>query len=187
MDIDRQLVERFRDGDPAAFRSVFRAAVNDVYWFAYRMTGNEMEAEDVVQETFLRIYRMRREIDPNRPFRLLILRIATNVAIDTLRKDRRLNRVGRHGGSGSGPEATSAFQLSGEGAQIDRITLEQALVELPPIYRSVLVLKYAHDLSYQEIAQACGISVPAVALRIKRGKEALRRRLAATAEGEAPA
>jgi len=180
VEIDRQLVQRFADGDPSAFRSVFRAAVSDVYWLAYRMIGHKEAAEDVVQETFIRIFRMRRKVDPQRSLPSLILRIAANLAIDFLRKDQRQNRIVRTGDPGAALQQMPASPGFSEEAQTERIALEQALDGLPVIYRSVVVLKYAHGFSYQEIADTLGITVPAVALRIRRGKELLRRSLSET-------
>jgi RNA polymerase sigma-70 factor (ECF subfamily) len=180
VEIDGQLVKRFADGDPSAFRSIFRTAVSDVYWLAYRMIGHKEAAEDVVQETFIRVYRMRRKIDPRRSLPSLIMRIATNLAIDFLRKDQRDNRMVHADSPEAALETTPASAGFSEEAQTNRIALEQALDGLPAIYRSVLVLKYAHDFSYHEIAETLGISVPAVALRIKRGKELLRQKLSET-------
>jgi RNA polymerase sigma-70 factor (ECF subfamily) len=164
-------------GDLTAFRSIFRAAVSEVHWLAYRIVGNKEAAEDVAQETFIKIYQMREQLDPERPLKFILLRIATNLAIDYVRKTKRENLVPI-------PDETDAVSAPvgilinpGEEALMRQIAVNEALGTLPVIYRSALVLKYAHDLSYEEIAQALGISTPAVALRIKRGKELLRQEL----------
>jgi RNA polymerase sigma-70 factor (ECF subfamily) len=175
--ISKQTIRQFADGDLRAFRSIFRAAVSEVYGLAYKMLGNKESAEDVVQETFIRIYQIRQQLDPDKSFHFLVLRIAANLAMDLLREAKREKRAPYPNETESATEQPYALPDCEEEARTRQIALTQALDELPIIYRSVLVLKYAHDLSYQEIAQALEISVPAVALRIKRGKELLRRKL----------
>ncbi|MBI3951425.1 MAG: RNA polymerase sigma factor [Acidobacteria bacterium] len=181
MQVSKETIRKFADGDLTAFPVIFRAAVDDVYWLAYRMLGSREAAEDVVQETFIRIYKMRKQLDPEKPFRSFVLRIATNLAIDLLRKTRRENWVPYPDESECGTEQLYTVPAYEEGTYARQVALNQALDALPAIYRAVLVLKYGHDLSYQEIAQALDISVPAVALRLKRGKELLRQKLNSTA------
>lgn len=177
MEIGKQLVRELADGDTSAFQKIFRAGASDVYWLAYRILGRKEAAEDVVQETFMTIYNIRQQLDPERPFHALVLRIATNAAIDLLRKTQREDLMaepsGAYGLSDRSPDCEPLDLEMGD----RKIDIEGALSDIPPLYRTVLVLKYNHDLSYKEIAETLGISVPAVALRLKRGKERLRERL----------
>jgi len=131
----------------------------------------------VVQETFLRIHQMREQVDPARSLESLILRIATNLAIDHLRKARREPQQPYSEETPSAAYQIETFSECEEETHASRITLEDTLAKLPDMYRTVLVLKYAHDMSYQEIAASLNLSVPAVALRLKRGKELLRQKL----------
>ncbi len=179
MELNDVAVERWVKGDDGAFRDIFSAACHEVYWLAMRVLQNDAAAEDVVQETFLRIHRMRPRIDPARPLRPLLLRIAANCAIDTLRA---LNR-GKEEPMEEEPEDRGDPGIS----WVDRSTgqedrqerLRRTLAALPAGYRAVLVLKYAHDMSYSDIAAALDLTVSAVGLRLKRGKELLRQRLTA--------
>jgi RNA polymerase sigma-70 factor (ECF subfamily) len=177
VEISKQLVRELADGDISAFQKIFRAGASDVYWLAYRILGRKEAAEDVVQETFMKIYNIRQQLDPERPFHALVLRIATNAAIDLLRKSQREDLMAEpsraHSMSEGGPYGEAIDLEMGD----RKIDIEGALNDIPPLYQVVLVLKYNHDLSYQEIAETLGISVPAVALRLKRGKERLRERL----------
>lgn len=161
------------DGDPAAFKTLFRAAINHVYWLAYNIVKNKQMAEDIVQEVFLKIYQMREQIDPYRSLHFLIMKMTTNLAIDQIRKTSREN----WGPYLDETEDISDSEAADEITLTQQITLQQGLYDLPVIYRSVLLLKYTYDFSYQQIAEILGISVPAVALRIKRGKEMLRLKL----------
>lgn len=177
MEIGESTIKRWVQGDDDAFREIFRTLCREVYWLALKILQNDAAAEDVVQETFLRIHGMRRRVDPSRPLRPLLLRIAGNCAIDSLRRLR--------------PEREEALEEEPEdrtnphGSWVDRISnqderqehLRKKLATLPAIYRGVLVLRYAHELSYKEIAAALQLSLPAVALRLKRGKELLRQRM----------
>ncbi len=173
MELATETLKRFIDGDPAAFRTLFRAAINDVYWLAYKIVKNRETAEDIVQEVFLKIYEMRRQIDPTKSLRFLIIKMTTNLAIDQTRKTHRENWVSypEETEDISDPEAADEITLT------QQIAVQQGLDELPVIYRTVLLLKYTYDFSYQQIAETLGISLPAVALRIKRGKEMLRSKL----------
>lgn len=179
MELGRATIEQWVEGDDGAFREIFRAACREVYWLAVRILQNEAAADDVVQETFLRIYRMRSWIDPTRPFRPLILRVAANCSIDALRA---LNR-GKEAPLDEeleDPEHRAHNRVDHRSDENDRHErLRQALSTLPAGYRAVLTLKYGHDMSYTEIAAALQLTVSAVGLRLKRGKELLRRRMVA--------
>ncbi len=85
----RDLVERFIKGDQKAFAELVRRYERKVYSIAYRMLENHLDADEVTQETFVRIYEKRHEIRDTNFFTSLILRIATNYAIDLLRKKQR--------------------------------------------------------------------------------------------------
>lgn len=170
MQIDKKTLKRFIDGDLSAFRTLFRAAINDVYWLAYNIVKNKETAEDIVQEVFLKIYQMRQQIDTTRSLYALIVKMTTNLAIDETRKARRENWEFQPDEIKNRPDPEAA----GEITLTRKIALQQGLDNLPVSYRSALLLKYTYDLSYEQIAETLGISVPAVALRIKRGKEMLR-------------
>src|SRR5262245_28455356 len=82
---DGTAVERARAGDPEAFRSLVERHSRSVFRLAFRMTGNEEDAEDVVQETFLRAYRQLPQFESRANFGTWLYRIATNCSFDLLR------------------------------------------------------------------------------------------------------
>src|SRR3990172_4768842 len=86
---DRELLERFVNGDPAAFESLFRQFEVEVFRWIVRIIRDASSAEDVLVEAFMRAYRGRARFDPARSFGAWMRRIATNAALDQLRTARR--------------------------------------------------------------------------------------------------
>src|SRR5512144_3351036 len=86
---DRELLERFVHGDPAAFESLFRRHETEVFHWVVRIVRDAGAAEDVLVDAFLRAYRGRARFDPSRSFGAWMRRIATNAALDRLRAARR--------------------------------------------------------------------------------------------------
>ena len=83
-----ELVESFVKGDELAFAELVKRYQKNIYYLAYRLLGNHLDADDVVQETFVRVYRRQKEIANVNSFTSFLTRIATNYAIDLLRKKR---------------------------------------------------------------------------------------------------
>jgi RNA polymerase sigma-70 factor (ECF subfamily) len=177
---EAQLVGRALAGDQAAFGDLVGRYTGAVYNQAYRMLGNPQEAEDAVQEVFLRAFRRLDSYDPGRRFVTWLLTIGSNYCIDRLRRRRMswltLDDVAFWLTSGEpGPERTA---LEGERQR----QVQQALQRLPESYRSVTVLRYWQDLSYLEIAEALSLTEATVKTRLHRARKMMRDAL--DAEGE---
>ena len=163
----------FRQGDLDAFESLFRLHQRAVYGWILRMVRNPATAEDLLVETFWRIYRARERFDAAREFGPWARRIATRVALDWLRTQR--------------PEAefddeVMAMPAPGGGdpavaAEI-RAKTTRAFSRLPYTLRAAAVLAIVEELTHKEVAEALGISVAAVKLRVFRALRLLRRDLA---------
>lgn len=156
-------------GDQAAFATLVRRYSGAVFNQAYRMLDDVHEAEDAVQEVFLRAFRRLDSYDPERRFVTWLLAIGANYCIDRLRRRRGgwlgLDEVAFWLPSGeAGPEASA---LLGE----RRRTVQRALQRLPEIYRAVTVLRYWHDLSYLEIAAALSLTEATVKTRLHRARK----------------
>lgn len=173
-------MEAARQGDRNAFGCLVEAYQGPVYNLTYRILGNAEEAEDAAQETFLRAFRKLDSYDPTRKFSTWVLSIASHYCIDRLRR-RRLTWLsledenlppGAMVSNQPGPEQ-HAMQSEHE-AQIQAL-----LGTLSPDYRTVVVLHYWYDLSYEEIAQATGSTVSAVKSRLFRARRMLAKRLQA--------
>ena len=184
---DELLVEESKKGNREAFSELVRRHQNAVYSLCYRTVGHPLEAEDLAQETFLRLYRALRTFRRGARLRPWLHKIAVNVCLDALRKrkDTTLSLDELSEGS-SLPPSPSGGTLPEEAclAGEAQARLQQALLQLPGDYRLVLVLRYVEELSYQEIAGALGVPLSTVETRIFRAKKLLGRILASPTAGE---
>ena len=139
---------------------------------AYRMTGNAHDAEDLVQEAFLRAYRAFDSFRPGSNARAWLHTILQRVRTDAFRRRRRRPETVEL--SGDGPAAAPSQDALASG----REDLERALRELPEAFRAAVVLRDIQELTYAEIAEALGVPVGTVMSRIHRGRTLLREALA---------
>lgn len=162
-----------RQGDEEAFAKLVEVYQRPVYNLAYRMLGSSSEAEDAAQETFLRAYTRLHTYDPGRKFSSWILSIGSHYCIDRLRR--------RRGKTVSLEEIMSERWLPDDASRPEQRSLDRerealiqcVLQEIAPQYREVLVLRYWHDCSYEDIAEITNTSVSAVKSRLHRARNAL--------------
>ncbi|MGH2478358.1 MAG: sigma-70 family RNA polymerase sigma factor [Ktedonobacteraceae bacterium] len=172
---DTELVTLVLDGQQEAFASLIERYKDAVQNLAYRMLSNVTEAEDVTQEVFVRAYTQLATYKPTHKFSTWLLSIASHLAIDQLRR-RRFLAVPLEdvpflewvADLGVGPEQSALV-----GEQQDEI--QAYLQRLHSKYRSVIVLRYWYDLSYDEIAAALNLTSPLVKARLHRARELLAR------------
>lgn len=159
------------DGDDQAFSRLVEAYQAPVYNLCYRMVGEAAEAEDAAQETFLKAYKALDRYDPDKKYINWILAIASNHCIDRLRK-RRMKLV-------SIDEAVpieDPYSPRPETALLARErqqAVQALLVKINPVDRAAVVLRYWHDMSYDEIAINLDVSVSAVKSRLHRARKQL--------------
>ncbi|MFQ5612885.1 MAG: RNA polymerase sigma factor [Anaerolineae bacterium] len=164
-------IDAARQGDDAAFTRIVEAYQRPVYNLCYRMLGNPGEAEDAAQETFIRAYTKLNSYDPSRKFSSWILSIASHYCIDRLRR-RRIQLISWDDLPpwrwlpSEEPEPEDAA-LRRESHQYLRNLLET----LPPDYRAAVVLRYWHELSYEEIAETMETTVSAIKSRLFRARK----------------
>ncbi len=166
-------VEAARRGDKQAFSQLVHAYQRPVYNLTYRMLGNSEEAEDAAQETFLRAYARLGQYDPQMKFSTWVFSIANHHCIDRLRK-RRATHI-------SIDDNPVLENLQEDTPQPEHQALEQeqsvelqGLINLlEPEYRTPLVLRYWEEMSYEEIAEAMGVTVAAVKSRLFRARQQL--------------
>jgi RNA polymerase sigma factor (sigma-70 family) len=185
MNEDLTLVRRTLAGDQEAFTALVEKYKDPVYNVAYRMLGNATEAEDVAQETFVRSYTQLRTYKDTHRFSTWLLSIASHLSIDQLRRRRFLALPLDNvpflewiADMGASPEQAA---LQGETSD----EMQHLLQHLPPKYRAVLVLRYWHDLSYEEIGGVLHLTPALVKARLHRARELMARRM--KAEGMEPA
>src|SRR3954453_12189690 len=171
---------------PPTWDEVVRTHADRVYRLAYRLSGNRADAEDLTQETFVRVFRSLAEYTPG-TFEGWLHRITTNLFLDMVRRRQRIRfdalpeDVGdRLAARESGPE--QAYDENNLDPEI-----QAALDALPPDFRVAVVLCDLEQLSYEEIAATLGIKVGTVRSRIHRGRVLLREALAHRAPGLRPA
>ena len=170
---EQQVIERARRGDAGAFNQLVESYQRPVFNLCYRMLGDAAEAEDAAQETFLRAYTRLASYDVERKFSSWLLAIASHYCIDQLRRKRfRLVSL-----DALMPEDGLPDEQPGpEQVALSRDTQRQVqrlLKELPPDYRAAIVLRYWHELSYEEIARSLDTTVPSVKSRLFRARQLL--------------
>ena len=168
---DEDCVALLKEGDSTLFAELMRRYQNRVYAYVLRMISCPDDAMDICQTTFISAYRNLEKWQPNALFRTWLFRIASNSAIDYLRRNRlytqvSLESVGNTLTSGMDPEREyiSSARCSG------MISLIQ---QLPPLFRQALLLRELEGMSYAEIAQALNVSEGTVKSRIARARYGL--------------
>ncbi|WP_227940203.1 RNA polymerase sigma factor SigW [Alkalihalobacillus deserti] len=181
--IVKRLIWEVRKGNQQAFSEIVELYKDKVFQVAYRMVGNLHEAQDVAQEAFLRAFTNLDRFDIDRKFSTWIFRIATNVAIDRLRKKKpdyylQEKVKGLDGLTYESQLASDEESLDDQVVSLERQEWVQTEInQLPPKYRTAIILKYIEDLSISEISDILDIPPSTVKTRIHRGREALRKRM----------
>jgi RNA polymerase sigma-70 factor, ECF subfamily len=165
-------------GDPSALAALFEACFDDIYALAARMLGDRTQAEDVVQEVFLRLHKAAANLDPQRDPRPWLRTITANLCRDHFRSFGA--RVTRESVSVDA-EPGSAAPLSSDGPApdadlLDREKTDQVLAavdQLPEPLREIVLLRDYENLSHDEIAEIVGASGAAVRKRYSRALSAL--------------
>jgi len=173
------LVAAAMDGDRAAFEELVKATYADAYTLAYRLTGNEEDARDVVQDAYLRAYKGLKNFRGDASFSTWMYRITANAASTYLAKRTKF----RH--EDIDDEATTSIaddrpEVDPEqraDAAAERTRLNEALQALPPDMRAVVVLRDVYDLPHEAIAAELGITEGAAKVRLHRARRKLRERL----------
>jgi RNA polymerase sigma-70 factor (ECF subfamily) len=179
---DVTLVRQAKTGDEAALTELIHRHQGRVYNHALRMMGNAQDAEEVLQDTFLQVYRNLDRFEERSRFSTWVYRIATNEALMRLRKASRKREVAFEDTSGEkrwGDEVRDFARSPLDDVLDQEISerLQEVLVELPEEYRAVFTMRDIDGLSNAEVADVLGISVPAVKSRLHRSRLHLRNRL----------
>lgn len=176
-DQDRMAVQAALRGDQRAFGDLVARYQSAVYNMAYRMLGDPTEAEDAAQEVFVRAWNQLHTFQMDKRFSTWLLSIASHHCIDMLRRHKPtapLEGVALYIQSDEpGPD-----QIALQGEQRDII--KKLLNTLPEKYRSVTVLRYYNDLSYDEIANVTGLTESAVKTQLHRARRMLAEQLVAS-------
>ena len=159
---------------PPSWEQIVREHSARVYRLAYRLTGNKADAEDLTQETFVRVFRSLHTYQPG-TFEGWLHRITTNLFLDQARRKQRIrmDAMGEEADRYASGDQLAAPERAFEHGNLDR-DIQQALDELAPEYRAAVVLCDIEGLSYEEIAVTLGIKLGTVRSRIHRARARLR-------------
>ena len=182
------LIQRVKAGDHEAFEAIFGRYVNRVYRQAFKLVGNESDAEDVVQEVFLTIYKKAKTFRGESAFSTWLYRLTVNTALTKLRQRKKEKEV-------SLDDYLPQFREDGHhlvrpvvdwSQDIDKLVvskefhqiIQQAIDQLPPVDKAVVVLSDLEEMPNREIGEVLGLSVQAVKARLHRARLFLRGKLA---------
>ncbi len=180
---DRILIHRALQGDQKAYEELMAKYRGSVLNLVQRMIDSRQEAEDIVQETFIKAFQALTSFNEEYAFSTWLFKIATNHCIDVLRKRKlqtfSLDRpVRTKDGEVHRDFADRSYSpdQDAETAEHTRLIL-QAIEELPEKYRTVINLRHREDCSYEEIAELLHIPIGTVKARIFRAREMLKKKL----------
>jgi RNA polymerase sigma-70 factor (ECF subfamily) len=181
---ERLLIQRVKAGDQKAFEVIFSRYVNRVYRQAFKLVGNEADAEDVVQEVFLLVYRKAQSFLGKSEFSTWLYRLTANAALTKLRQRKKEKEV-------SLDEYLPKFRKDGHHLvmpvvdwtqDIDKFVaikeysqiIKEAMEQLSPMDKAVVMMSDMEEMSNPEISETLGISVQAVKARLHRARLFLR-------------
>jgi RNA polymerase sigma-70 factor (ECF subfamily) len=173
---DAEIVQLVLDGDKDQYALLVDAYGERVINYLVRMTGTRCEAEDLTQEAFVRAYFALSSYNPEYKFSTWLFRIAINLCINYIKKRQRWVHVDEYQDEDGKPtwELADTHCYGNPTSSMDRRELQrqiqQAIQQLPPVYRTVVVLRHVHGLSYQEIADVTGLPIGTIKSRLGRGR-----------------
>ncbi len=181
---DAQLIAAYRSGDDAALNALVLRYLPLVFRFGYRLTGNAQDAEDVAQATFVKVWRYLKRYRSDASFKAWLFSIARNCAFDVLRKRRDISFSSFENADGDNAlvdSLTDPEPLPDElvARAQDANTLESLLSQLPLSQRTVLLLCYQEQLTFEEISQVIGQPLNTVKSHHRRALITLRKLLGA--------
>jgi RNA polymerase sigma-70 factor (ECF subfamily) len=188
---DEELLAAYQQGDPGAFEGLLRRYRAPLFTFLLRMLGNREKAEDLAQETFLRIVKGAQAWEHRARFQTWLFTIARNLCVDRARRDRfrRTDSL-----DAQGPDDEPALVDSVPGREIDpargaesarlRPLLLKALLSIPQEQREVFVLREQAGIPFREIAEILGVNENTAKSRMRYALEGLRKALTAAGVSE---
>jgi RNA polymerase sigma-70 factor (ECF subfamily) len=182
LDFDAELMLRVKDGDGASFAILLEKHRSPVIHFLYRMVQNQAIAEELAQEVFLRVYRSRESYEPTAKFTTWLFRIATHLALNSLRDGRNQRLEERLDDSA----ATPVRQVSDQRPSVEQSMVYQARLDevrravamLPEKQRAAVLMHKYEEMEYSQIAKVLNCSESAIKSLLFRAYETLRARLA---------
>ena len=183
---DLGLIERAKKGDESAFRMLLRKYERSVFTICLRMVRNREEAEDLAQEAFVKVFSMLERYNSTYAFSSWLFKITSNLCIDSLRKRRIKGVPIDEPEQSDNGEYVRQYESAEDDPEMTTIKKEragylmQAIDNLPPHYKLMVILRHQEGLSYEEIAASVGVPLGTVKARIHRARQMLRKLLEET-------
>ena len=179
-------MEQLARGSHYAFEELLSRYETQVITFCYGFSRNREVAEDMAQETFLRVFRNSARYEPVAKFTTWLLKIAANLCINELKKGKLRQTLSLDEPAGEDPEGTKIIErvASGDPSPLSdaerreaQHLISKAIDHLPDDQRTTLIMVEYHHMQYQDIAEILGVTVSAIKMRVKRARETLRETL----------
>ena len=182
---DEVLMLRYKDGDLTAFEVIIEKHQQPLFSFVYRFCNDYHQAQDLVQEVFLRLVKMARNYEPRAKFTTYLYTIAHNVCVDHLRRKKKRITVSLSDPVDAENEIRLEDTMKDEKANPQRDfqqksfeqALHQAVEDLPPEQREVFLLREQQNLAFDEIARIVGCLPSTAKSRMRYALQSIRERL----------
>lgn len=169
---EKEIIQAAKTGDLVSFEKILFKYERRIWSYIYRLVGKRHDAEDLTQETFIKLYKNIGNVDMGKNFKSWLYRIATNTVYDWLRRKR----------------STPLFlDVEDPALQLETIEsidpyyyidktrdIETALMKVKPVYKTVLTLFYRENLTYEEIAEILNVPINTIKTYLRRAKQSLR-------------
>lgn len=182
---EKILIEKSIKGDSESFEKLILSCEKKVYNIALKMLGNEADAYDAAQDTFIKVYKNLENFKGNSSFSTWVYRITSNVCLDIIRKNKNKKNTVSIDKEIEFDDSDATFEIEDRNADTEGKILEKersealhkALLRLNPNQREILVLREFQNLSYDEIAGVLNIGTGTVKSKISRARAALKNEL----------
>ena len=178
-DRDTEIFNRFLDGNDDAYRTLYDLHERPLYLYILRLVGGEGDAQDVFQDVWVRMFKLRGERASVTKFSGLLFTIARNLSMNAIRNRKVLPET-------SIDDVSADFEVGLRSREVDdadiREMLERALAQLPLVQREAFILREYNGYSYQEIGEITGSTMVTAKTRAWRGRERLRKMISAWLE-----
>lgn len=171
--VEQGLIRAAQTGDRDALITLLREIENDVYRTAYYILNNEQDAHDAAQEALIRIYTKINSYEEKAQFKTWVQRIVRNICIDKFRRNKPTVSIDEHELVFESKESVEREVMSGYIAQ----DIREAIEQLPEQHRTVIVLRYLQDFSYNEIADCLNLPLNTVKSYLFRARQQLQQLL----------
>lgn len=171
---DEELVKAIQKGDKQAYSHVVNRYQGKIYAYVMRLTNHRDEAYDITQDVFLKAYKHLHRFDTDRKFSSWIYRIAHNESVNWLKKKTRVKMESLESHVENGYQLEGKTDIHAEMIRKqEQHVVRKAIASLPEKYRKVMVMRYAEQLSYQEIAKKLDKPINTIGTLINRAKKRL--------------